>query len=105
MLLKGARYGRKGVIGVRPDEAKRANNDHQDHGEHHRIFCDVLPAVICQELGEGVHFVLLLLSNFVISLAADSFRDFPPAPGACQFENCPLRDGYRRSVQLISTAC
>jgi len=46
VLLKGASYRGESVIGIRADETNRANNQYQDHGEHHRVFCDVLTAVV-----------------------------------------------------------
>jgi hypothetical protein len=63
VLLNGASNRRESVIGVRADKTNGANNQHQDHSEHHRIFGDVLPAVVCEDVGEDIHFVLQLLST------------------------------------------
>jgi hypothetical protein len=63
VLLNGASNRRESVIGVRADETNGANNQHQYHGEHHRIFGDVLPAVVSEDVGEDIHFVLQLLST------------------------------------------
>ena len=34
------------VIGIRPDQADRANHDHENDSQHHRIFRDVLSCLI-----------------------------------------------------------
>src|SRR5712692_4976041 len=36
---------RKHVVGVAADQSDRANHDHQDYREHHRVFGDVLTAL------------------------------------------------------------
>src|SRR5439155_12747044 len=56
VLLNGAGYRGESIIGIRANETNRANYQDQDHGEHHRVFCDVLPAVVSQNLGENTHF-------------------------------------------------
>ena len=49
-LLDRAAYLRKHVVGIRPDEANRSDHDYQNHREHHRIFRDILTALIVPEL-------------------------------------------------------
>ncbi len=52
MLLNGASYRGESVIGIRADQTDGTNDQNQDHGEHHRVFGNVLAAIICPELGE-----------------------------------------------------
>jgi len=63
VLLNGASYRGESVIGIRANETNRANYQDQDHGEHHCVFCDVLPAVISQNLGENTHFSAIPFSR------------------------------------------
>jgi hypothetical protein len=52
VLLKGASYRGESVIGIRANETNRANDQDQDHGEHHRILGNVLASIVRPELGE-----------------------------------------------------
>src|SRR6266704_3048538 len=56
VLLNGASYRGESVIGIRADQTDGTNDQYQDHGEHHCVFCDVLPAIVSQNLGENTHF-------------------------------------------------
>jgi hypothetical protein len=49
-LLDRAANLRKYVVGIRADEADGAHDDHQNHGQHHRIFRNVLTTLIVPEL-------------------------------------------------------
>ena len=56
MLLNGTSYRGESIIGIRADQTDGTNDQYQDHGEHHRVFGDILPAVVSQNLGEDTHF-------------------------------------------------
>jgi len=56
VLLNGAGYRGESIIGIRADETNSANDQDQDHGQHHCVFCDILPALVSQNLGEDTHF-------------------------------------------------
>ncbi len=55
MLLNATSYRGEGVIGILADETNSANDQDQDHGEHHRILGNVLASIVCPELGEDTH--------------------------------------------------
>lgn len=55
-LLKRARHIGKCIVRIASNKANCADHDYQNHGEHHRIFCYVLPTVVGQESREGAHF-------------------------------------------------
>jgi len=41
---------RKHIVGVAANQSDRANHDHQDYREHHRVFGDVLTALFSTKL-------------------------------------------------------
>ena len=49
-LLDGAANVREYVVGVRADEPDRADYDHQDNRQHHRILGDILSLLILPEI-------------------------------------------------------
>ena len=49
-LLDRAANLRKHVVGIRPDEANRSDDDYQDHRQHDRVFRDILAALITPKL-------------------------------------------------------
>ena len=53
-LLNRAGDGRKCIVGVASDQANRAHHQHQDDGQHDRIFSDVLALVALTELANEV---------------------------------------------------
>jgi len=55
VLLNATSYRGEGVIGILADETNSANDQDQDHGEHHRILGNVLASIVCPELGEDTH--------------------------------------------------
>src|SRR6202047_704282 len=55
-----AGYRREHVVRVAPDQTDGADHNHQDHGEHHSVFRDVLPFLIApQEFSQICHSRLL----------------------------------------------
>lgn len=51
LLVKGAAHLRENVVGIRSDEPNRADYEHEDDSQHHRIFRNVL-TFISEEKGE-----------------------------------------------------
>src|ERR1019366_2868858 len=61
LLLHVAGYRRERVVGVAADQTDGADHDHQNYGEHHGVFRDVLPFFIApQEFSQIGHARLLL---------------------------------------------
>ena len=50
LLHHGASDLRKHVVGVAANQSDRANHDHQDYREHHRVFGDVLTVLFSPKL-------------------------------------------------------
>ena len=42
LLIKGAAHLRENIVGIRSDEPNRADYEHEDDSQHHRIFRNVL---------------------------------------------------------------
>ena len=56
VLLDRTCYGGEGIIRVAADQTNRADNEHQDYSQHHRVFRDVLAHfVVPQFRGEVIH--------------------------------------------------
>ena len=55
-LLNRTGDGREHVICVRSNEANGSNDQHEDYGQHDRIFGDVLTVVVFQEVRQTAHF-------------------------------------------------
>lgn len=51
-LLDGAGHVRENVVGVGADEADRANDDHENDGQHHGVLGDVLALFVSPELAQ-----------------------------------------------------
>ena len=49
-LLNTARHGREHVVGIRSDQPNRAHDDNQNHGQHDRVFRNILSLLISQQL-------------------------------------------------------
>ena len=54
---------RKYVVGVAADQSDRANHDHQDYREHHRVFGDVLTALLSPKLTDGFNHIAPLIGH------------------------------------------
>jgi hypothetical protein len=49
LLLNRAGRRRENSVRVRPDQTNRTNHYYQDHSQHHGVFRDVLPLIVCPE--------------------------------------------------------
>lgn len=60
VLLDGAANLRENVAGIGADEADRPHDDHENHRQHNRVFCDILTALIAPEaLNQCCHRLLI----------------------------------------------
>ncbi len=63
-LLDRACDGGERIIGVAADQTNRADNEHQDYGQHHGVFRDVLALFVLPELkGEVEHYTPFLAGS------------------------------------------
>jgi hypothetical protein len=62
-LLQGAADAGEYVVGVRTNEADRAHDDYQNHGEHHCVFGNILTTLIVPKFLPKFCHGLRLLKN------------------------------------------
>lgn len=49
LLRDGAGNGRKDVVSIRADQPDRADHDHQNNRQHHRVFSNILALLLGPE--------------------------------------------------------
>ncbi len=60
-LLKRTRHARKGIIRIGADQPNSANHQHQDDGQHHCVFGNILPFVFTPQPAPVLFMKLSLL--------------------------------------------
>ena len=83
-LLNRTGDGGEYVIRVRANQTDRADYDYKDHREHHSVLCDVLTAIVSEDVQQATH---LGITSFRLDLPErlGGKVSLLPAGGACQF--------------------
>ena len=53
LLRHGTLHLIEHIVGVAADQTDSADHNHENHGEHHRVFGDILPAIISPPLTDS----------------------------------------------------
>jgi len=79
LAANGAGYAGKDIVGIRADQPDCAHDDHQNHGQHHRVFGNVLALLVLPKSAQEV-FHRLYSPGRVLGTSAPAHSLHPERP-------------------------